>query len=94
MKQWALPSVLILLMAVGTVWLRLHIVRVSYEIDQTDKMIRNAQRDRERAEVELAKLKSPRRLELLAKTRFHLGAPRQDQLFRMSEPRTVSAKND
>ena len=42
---WALP--VLATMAIGTVWLRLAIVRTTYEISQTDGMIRNLQQERE-----------------------------------------------
>ncbi len=67
-------------MAIGTVWLRLTIVRMTYSVAQTEKMIRNLQHSRETAEVKLASMKSPRRLEALARSRFGLSQPHSDQV--------------
>ena len=67
-------------MAIGTVWLRLTIVRMTYSVAQTEKMIRNLQHSRETAEVKLASMKSPRRLEALARSRFGLSQPHYDQV--------------
>lgn len=78
-------AVLIVLMAIGTVWLRLSIVQITYEINQTNKMLRNSQEELEALKLQVARLKSPRRLELLAKTRFHLTAPDASQLIRLSD---------
>jgi len=72
-------SVLIL-MAVGTVWLRLAVVRTTYEINQLDKMIRNSSQERERLELKTAQLRSPRRLELLARKKFNLFPPKTNQV--------------
>jgi cell division protein FtsL len=75
---WALP--MLLAMAIGTVWLRLSIVRTTYEINQADKMIRNQRQELEQAELRLAGLRSPRRLEALARARFGLAPPKSDQV--------------
>jgi hypothetical protein len=73
---WAVP--VLVFMAIGTVWLRLTIVRMTYSVAQTEKMIRNLQHSRETAEVKLASMKSPRRLEALARSRFGLSQPHSD----------------
>jgi hypothetical protein len=75
---WAVP--VLVFMAIGTVWLRLTIVRMTYSVAQTEKMIRNLQHSRETAEVKLASMKSPRRLEALARSRFGLSQPHSDQV--------------
>lgn len=76
---WVFPIGVIL--AVATVWLRLSIVKTTYEINQVERMISNAKQERERASLKLAGLKSPRRLELLSKTQFRLNQPRTDQVI-------------
>jgi cell division protein FtsL len=78
--MWAIPTLVIL--AVLTVWVRLSIVRSSYEIDQNDKAIHNLKQEREQLQLQAAALRSPRRLEALAKTRFGLQQPRSDQVIR------------
>jgi cell division protein FtsL len=75
---WAVP--VLVFMAIGTVWLRLTIVRMTYSVAQTEKMIRNLQHSRETAEVKLASMKSPRRLEALARSKFGLSQPHSDQV--------------
>ena len=75
---WAVP--VLVFMAIGTVWLRLTIVRMTYSVAQTEKMIRNLQHSRETAEVKLASMKSPRRLEARARSRFGLSQPHSDQV--------------
>jgi hypothetical protein len=78
---WVFPTLVVL--SVATVWLRLSIVRTSYSISQSDKMIKNLQHEREQSEVKLSAQKSPRRLEHLARSRFQLAQPRADQVIYM-----------
>lgn len=75
---WIVPVVILL--AIGTVWLRLAIVRTTYEIGQTDKQIHNLRQEHEQAELRLTALRSPRRLEVLAHSKFGLTAPRAEQV--------------
>ena len=79
---WVVPFLVVL--AVGSVWLRLSIVRTTYEIDQVTKMIRNTQQDLEHLELKVAKLRSPRHLETLARTKFGLNPPQADQVIRLA----------
>ena len=80
---WTLPFLAGL--AVLSVWLRLTIVRTTYEIDQMSKMVRNTQQDMERLELKVAKLRSPRHLETIARQRLGLAPPSADQVIRLSE---------
>lgn len=72
-------------MAIGTVWLRLSIVRTTYAISQSERDIRRLQQDRETMELRTTALRSPRRLELLARGKFHLTQPRSEQVIHMAE---------
>lgn len=83
---WIFPVLIV--MAISTVWLRLYIVRTTYEIDQTEAMIRNASQEREQAELKVTGLRSPRRLESIAKTKYGLSQPRAEQVIHL---RGVSA---
>lgn len=67
-------------LAIGTVWLRLQIIRTTYEINQSKKMILNAQHELEQIELEVTRLRSPRHLEGLAKNQFGLQPPRASQM--------------
>lgn len=69
-------------MAIGTVWLRLFIIRTTYSIHQTDKAIQNLGQEREVIQLRLAALKSPRKLEGLAKAKFGLSQPDSKQVIR------------
>ena len=78
---WVIP--VLILMAIGTVWLRLSIVRTSYAINQAEKSIRRLRQDRDRAALRYESLKSPRRLEALARTKFNLTQPRSEQVVHL-----------
>ncbi len=78
---WVLPVLFV--MAIGTVWLRLSIVRTTYEISQTDKMIRNLRQDLEQEELQVTGLRSPRRLESIARTRYGLTQPKPEQIIHL-----------
>jgi cell division protein FtsL len=71
---WIFPVLIV--MAIGTVWLRLYVVRTTYEINQNDRMVANLQQESEQHQLKLSELRSPRRLESLAKVRFGLVQPR------------------
>jgi hypothetical protein len=82
---WAVP--VLILFSVGTVWLRLAIVRTAYSINQTDRETEKARQNRELLQIKLAELRSPRRLEVLARTRYGLGQPRVDQVIHVRKQR-------
>ncbi len=76
--KWIFPVLLIL--SIVTVALRLKIVNTVYEINQTEKIIANGKHERERAAMKISALRSPRRLEILAKTQYKLGQPNAKQV--------------
>jgi hypothetical protein len=67
------------------VWLRLSIVRTSYAINQVEQKIRAARQAREELVLKQSALRSPRRLESLARGQFGLGTPRADQVIHMGD---------
>ena len=81
---WGVPVVIVL--AIGTVWLRLSIIRTTYQINQTDHAIHAAQQEREQMQLKVTELRSPRRLEILAKTKFGLTQPKAEQVMHVREP--------
>lgn len=75
---WVFPVVIAL--AIGTVWLRLWIVRTTYAINQADKDMRTLRLQREQLDVKFATVRSPRKLETLARTKFKLNQPNSNQV--------------
>ncbi len=80
---WTIPVLISL--AIVTVWIRLSIVGTSYSIDLADRNIRDLQQQKQQAELKVTALRSPRRLELLAKTRFGLQPAHSEQVVHLSE---------
>ena len=82
---WILP--LVVIFSIGTVWLRLAVVRSSYAISKSDRMIASLRGEQEKAELRLAQLRSPKRLEKLARERFHLQPPSTAQVVKLEVTR-------
>lgn len=72
-------------LAVGTVWLRLYIVRTSYEIDEVDREFRARTVEIERLRADLARLKSPAQLRSAA-AKMGLNRPLPEQVIRVPAP--------
>ncbi len=87
---WTIPGLMIF--ATGTVWLRLTVIRTTYAINQAQQQIEKASQDREMFQLKVAALRSPRRLEVLARTVFGLSQPRVDQVVRFKK--NEMAQND
>ena len=75
---WAL--VLAFVLAVGTIWLRLHIVGLSYELGQMDQMIRNATQERQKLAIQMTEVRDPKKLEEMARKKFELQPPEAKQI--------------
>ena len=78
---WTIPCVILL--SVGTVWLRLKVVQTTYELNQANKILQTLKLEKERTDLKLAQLRSPRRLEKLARQSFHLEPPTADRVISM-----------
>jgi hypothetical protein len=76
-------------LAIATVSLRLSIVQMSYEVDQLQKMASNAFLNLEKSELKLGQLRSPARLEHLARKKFSLGPPLSHQVIPMKEEQKI-----
>ena len=78
---WVIP--LVIGLSVGTVWLRLYLVRTTYAIDQADREIRSISQVREQMELKVTAFRSPRKLEALARAKFNLSQPHAEQIINM-----------
>ncbi len=67
---WVVPVFLIL--ASITVWLRLSVIRKTYELNQVNQTWTNNKKELERLNIKVAQKKSPRRLEKLARKQLEL----------------------
>ncbi len=78
---WIVPFLLVF--SVATVGLRLSLVKTTYSINQAEKKIRELRIEKSSQEIRLSSLRSPKRLEALARTQFSLSPPRADQVIPM-----------
>lgn len=78
-------AIVLVVLSVATVWLRLWVVRLSYNIGQAELSLRNVGQQVELLQLEVAKLKSPERLEKLAREKFSLRPPRQEQIVYLQD---------
>ena len=66
--------------ATGTVWVRLNIVRTTYEINEINRKIEKSHQEGEMLKLKLADVKSPKKLEELARRKFGFSQPRIEQV--------------
>lgn len=67
---WSIPIYISL--AIGSVWIRLKLVQLSYAVSVTTRETESASQELEAVRVKLATLKSPKRLESLEIGRAHV----------------------
>lgn len=79
--KWIWPVIVVL--SILTVWMRLKIVDTTYQIHQSEQQIQNAKHSDEKLELKAAQLRSPRRLEQLAKSKFKLAPPQAEQIIQL-----------
>lgn len=78
---WVIP--LLVVFAIGTVWLRLSIVDLTYQINDATNATRATENQREQMALRVAGQRSPRKLEAVARTKFGLSPPRAEQVIPM-----------
>lgn len=82
--DFALAALLLFLLATSTfvfhVWSRLYVFRLGYQIYQLDKVKRELLEENRRLDLEIVSLKSPSRLEAIARKEINLQPPRTDQV--------------
>lgn len=82
--RWVIPTLAIF--AIGTVWLRLAMIRTTYAIHETEAVLNHLKQEHDEMELKVTALRSPRRLEILAKTRFGLAQPKAEQMIHLETP--------
>jgi cell division protein FtsL len=80
---WALFALVVF--ATGTVWVRLYIIRTTYTINDVNQKIETAHREAEGLKLRLADLKSPKKLEEVARKRFGFSQPRIEQVVHFAK---------
>lgn len=79
---WSIPIYIAL--SIGSVWIRLKLVRLSYAVSVTTRETEGASQELEGIRVRLATLKSPKRLEGLAIRQFGMAPPTPSQRVRFA----------
>ena len=80
---WTVP--VLIAFAFATVWLRLNVVQTTYELNEANKTLHNLKLENEKLELKVAQLRSPRRLEAIAKQRFKLSPPTPEKLIQLKD---------
>jgi cell division protein FtsB len=75
---WAFFALVVF--ATGTVWVRLNIIHTTYAVNEINQKIEKAHQAGEILKLRLAALKSPKKLEELARRKFHFSQPRIEQV--------------
>ena len=81
--MWTIP--VLVAFAFTTVWLRLTVVQTTYELNQANKTLHNLKLENEKLELRVAQLRSPRRLEAIAKQKFKLAPPTPEKLVQLKD---------
>lgn len=76
----ALAAVVIAL-ALIFVWTRVRVIQLGYEASQINRQIADLSRQKNQLAAEVAKLKSPARLESVAKEHFYMRLPAADEII-------------
>ncbi len=86
-------AVVAIALALTFVWTRVRVVQLGYEVSQINKQVGDLMRQRNRFEVEVAKLKSPDRLEQMARDHFNMRLPVGNEIvFMTMTPETQQEK--
>jgi len=80
---WTIP--VLIAFAFATVWLRLTVVQTTYELNQANKTLHNLKLENEKLELKVAQMRSPRRLEALARQKFKLNPPTPDRMIQIKD---------
>ena len=83
-KRWAIWFILITILALFYVWSRIRIVQLGYEINTLQKEYTELDKEAGSMEVEVEKLKSPKRLEEVAHKKLNMHPPKGDQIVLVS----------
>ncbi|MEO5970529.1 MAG: septum formation initiator family protein [Bdellovibrionia bacterium] len=76
--------------ATGTVSVRLNIIHITYAINEINRKIEKSRQEGEVLKLRLAALKSPKKLEELARRKFGFSQPRNEQVVHFTRGTTVN----
>ncbi len=70
---WIIPIILVI--SASTIWVRLLIIQYTYSVHQANRTIENLKKEQDKILLDVSRLRSPHRLDRLAKTKFKLYEP-------------------
>lgn len=79
-KLYCFLMILILLSSLVYVWTRIRVVQQGYEVSRLSKETEELSKQMSRLEAEIAALKSPKRLEGIARDHFGMRLPHGDEI--------------
>jgi len=74
-------AVIAIALALIFVWTRVRVIQLGYEVSQINRQITDLLSQKNQLDAEVAKLKSPERLEAVAKEHFHMRLPAADEII-------------
>ncbi|PIR17656.1 MAG: cell division protein FtsL [Deltaproteobacteria bacterium CG11_big_fil_rev_8_21_14_0_20_49_13] len=79
-KRWAVWLIFATIMALFYVWSRVQMVQLGYEVTTLKSQTNELNKQISNLDVEIAKLKSPKRLKEIAETELNMHAPVAEQI--------------
>lgn len=79
-RRGVVLAVVAITLALVFVWTRVRVIQLGYEVSQINRQITELSRQKNQLAAEVAKLKSPERLEAVAKEHFHMRLPAADEI--------------
>ena len=79
-KRWAVWLIFATILALFYVWSRVQMVQLGYELTTLQRQSDDLNKQISNLELEIAKLKSPKRLEEFAKAELNMHAPLAEQI--------------
>lgn len=79
-KKWALWVVLVTLLALFYVWSRVQVIQLGYELNTLKRQNEDIGKQISNLELDIAKLKSPKRLEEVARKELGMQPPAAEQI--------------
>ena len=80
-KHYVLMVAALIFFSLLFVWSRIEVVQIGYEISHANQVYQNVSKENQRLRVEVASLKSPSRIEEIAKNRLDLIHPTHEQII-------------
>ncbi len=80
-KQYLIIVITLVLGSLLFVWSRLEVVQIGYEISRANRLYQNLIKENQRLRVEVASLKSPGRIEEIARNQLGFLDPKPEQII-------------